>query len=223
MTDRRSDHADGPALELDPDGPAAGMLREASRPLASNPGAGTWGVLLETPDEGRTDRPVLLQWLAPGASEPPEHVHPTAESFEAVEGTLTVVLDGSPRRLDAGEGTTVPPGVEHTFRNDTDGVVAFRADLPSMRTVLGLYTIWGLDHEGAFGPDGAYGEPGPLYGLLLSEDLHGETTSVVVPFPVQRLLWATVGRLLRALGYSGVDDRFLRDEFWERHVEQPRL
>lgn len=212
---------DGPALELEPDGAAADLLRESPRPLASSPGAGTWATLLERPDEGATDRPRLLQWIAPDATEPPTHRHPTTEIFRAVEGELTVVVEDEAVRLNPDDAITVRPDEEHTFRNDTDGVVAFSADLPSMRTVRALYSTWGLDHEGAFGDE--YGEPGVVHALLVSEALHGETTITAAPVPVQRVLWATVGRLARAAGYRGIDERFLRDAFWERHVEQPRL
>jgi hypothetical protein len=221
--DEQGDPIDGPALELDPEGPAATLLREAPRPLASNPGAGTWGTLLSRPEPGGADAPELLQWLAPDSGAPPEHVHPAPERFAVLRGTLTVVLDGTTRRLDAGDAVTVDPGVEHRFSNDTDEFVAFRAELPSMRTVNSLYTTWGLDHEGAFGADGAFGEPGPLHALVLSEDMYDDTRMTMAPVPVQRLLWATVGRAARALGYDGVDEAYLRDEFWYRHVEQPAL
>lgn len=221
--DDHGEPAAGPALELDPTGPAAALLRDSPRPLASNPGLGSWGTLLEHPGDDQTDRPVLLQWLAPDAAEPPAHVHPTTETFEVLEGTLLVVLDGESRRLDAGEELTVQPGVEHSFSNDASEFVAFRAELPSMLTVHSLYTVWGMDHEGAFGADGEYGEPGPIQGLLLAEDLHGETTMTMAPLPVQRFLWATAGRVARLLGYSGIDESYLDDSFWERHVEQPRL
>jgi len=226
--DDGGDPTDGPALELAPDGRAATLLGASPRALASSPGQGTWATLLERPDEGDTDRPVLLQWLAADASEPPSHTHPTTETFEAVTGELTVVRDGEAMVLAPGESVTVEPGVEHAFRNDADETVAFRARLPSMRTVRALYSVWGMDHEGVFGSgppgsDGRYGEPGPLYGLLLAESLRGETTMAVAPFPVQRFLWATVVRVARAAGYRGVDERYLADAFWERRVEQPDL
>jgi quercetin dioxygenase-like cupin family protein len=214
---------EGPVLELDPESEAAALLRDAPRPLASNPGAGTWGVLLSRPDEGETEAPELLQWLGPDAARPPVHRHPAPERFEVLRGRLTVVIEGAADRLDPGEAATVDPGVEHTFRNDTDGFVAFRAELPSMRTVLSLYTTWGLDHEGAFGADGEFGQPGPLHGLAISEDAHPDTTMTAIPVPVQRLLWATVGRAARALGHAGIDESSLDDAFWRRHVEQPVL
>jgi mannose-6-phosphate isomerase-like protein (cupin superfamily) len=219
--DDHGDPIDGPALELPPNGPAADRLQESPRPLASNPGAGTWATLLERPDEGKSDSPVLLQWLAPDSASPPGHVHPSAETFEVLEGTLTVVRDGKVQRLDGGDEVTVHPGVEHAFRNDTDEFVAFRAELPSMLTVESLYTTWGLDHEGAFGADGEFGEPGVLHGLVLSEDVYDDTVMTMAPVAVQRLLWATVGRVARGLGYSGIDESYLREEFWREHVEQP--
>jgi hypothetical protein len=45
----------------------------------------------------------------------------------------------------------------------------------------------------------------------------------VLPVAVQRLLWATVGRIAKALGRRAVEEKYLRDEFWIGHVEQPEL
>lgn len=226
--DADGEPTDGPALELAPGERATRLLADAPRALVSSPGSGVWATLLERPDEGETDRPVLLQWLGPDASRPPAHVHPTGETFEAVSGELTVIRDGEQDVLAPGESVTVDPGTEHTFCNETGGVVAFRARLPSMRTVRALYSVWGMDHEGVFGdgPPGSpehYGEPGPVRGLLFAESLRGETTVTAAPRAVQRVLWATVGRLARAAGYRAVDDRYLEDEFWARRVEQPSL
>jgi hypothetical protein len=251
--DPDGDPTDGPALALDPGGPAADLLRTSPRALVSSPGAGTWATLLARPGEAvpaplaetsagepggggsgssgvgpASDRPGLLQWLAPDASAPPPHTHPTTETFRVVEGRLTVVCDSESRRLDPGESVTVPAGVEHAFRNDTSETVAFVARLPSMRTVRALYSVWGMDHEGVFGDGppgdpGRYGEPGPLRGLLLAESLRGETIMTAAPAAVQRALWATVGRLARVAGYRAVEERYLADDFWERRVEQSSL
>ncbi|MHB9285652.1 cupin domain-containing protein [Halobacteriales archaeon Cl-PHB] len=215
-------YRDGPSLPLDPDGPAAVRLRDASHSLASNPAGKTWATLLERPDEGDADRPRLLQWLAPGSASPPAHLHPTTEQFTGVEGTLTVVRDGEPAAVDPGETVTVAAGVAHTFRNDTDGVVAFEAELPSMQTVASLYTAWGRSHERA-GPEGEFEPPGLLEGLVLSADVAPETTMTMAPMSVQRALWATLGSAARITGYEGIDRSYLADDFWRRHVEQPSL
>lgn len=215
--------ASGPALELDPDGPSGSFLADSPRALASHPGGNSWATLLERPAEGETERPVLLQWLGPDAPAPARHVHPTSETFEGVEGEVTVITEGEDRRLAPGERAVVEGGQAHTFRNDTDDTVAFRAELPSMRTVRALYTVWGRDHEGAYGSDGAYGRPGFLQGMVLAEELSEETRMTAAPLLVQRVLWATVTPVARAMEYEGIDDAYLAEEFWERHVEQPRL
>jgi mannose-6-phosphate isomerase-like protein (cupin superfamily) len=213
--------ADGPTLALDPESPASVLLRQSPRPLVSDPASRTWATLLEVPDSGETDRPVLVQWVSPGSPEPPVHHHPTTETFRALEGRVTVVREGDPIRLDPGESLTVEPGQEHTFRNDTDEIVAFRAELPSIRTLKGLYTAWGLAHERGSDASGTYPGPGAVQSLVIAAELSDETTMTMAPLPVQRLLWATVGRVARLAGATGIDDAYLDASFWNRHVEQP--
>ncbi len=209
--------AAGPALELDPESRVAALWRRSSAPLVSDPAGRTWATLLERGG----GRPELLQWLAPDAAQPPAHVHPTTETFTPVEGELTVVVEGESTRLASGETTTVEPGHEHTFRNDTDRVVAFRAEVPSMLMVEGLYTAWGATHER--GGSGEYGGPGALRALLVGADMHDETTMTAAPVGLQRALWATAGRVARLLGRDGIEKRYLEEAFWRRHVEQPAL
>jgi quercetin dioxygenase-like cupin family protein len=213
---------DGPALELDPDGPAADLLAESPHALASGPGSGMWSVRLETPPD---EAPAMVVWLAPDATVLPTHRHAVGdEAFRALRGTLTVVEEGAEHRLDPGEERVVAAGRDHQFRNDTDGVVAVRVAVPWEPTVETQYTVFGLDHEGAFGDDGGYGEPGPLYALVMSEYLReGTTITGGPPRVVQRALWATVGRVAKARGLAAVEERFLDDAYWERTVEQPGL
>ncbi|SEV97015.1 cupin domain-containing protein [Halobacterium jilantaiense] len=209
----------GPALELDPESRAADLLRESPHALASAPGSRTWSVLLDDPD---ADRPEMVLWLGPDATVLPPHVHRTRdETFEALRGELTVTVDGDPRTLGPGESYTVDPGVPHNFANETDGVVAFRVEPPWAKTVLTQYTVSGLDHEGTFGSDDKYGEPGPLYALVSSEALSAETRLQVAPHVVQRVLWATVGRVAKLLGHRAVREEYVSDAYWRETVEQP--
>ncbi|MUV58576.1 cupin domain-containing protein [Halogeometricum sp. CBA1124] len=211
----------GPTLELDPDGAAAALLRQSPHPLVSDPASKTWATLLERPDSGETDRPVLVQWVSPDSPEPPVHHHPKTETFRTIEGEVTVVREGDSIRLGPGESLTVEPGREHTFRNDTDDVVAFEAELPSLRTAKGLYTAWGVAHERGRDEDGDYPGPGLVESLAVAADLSGETTMAAVPLSGRRLLWATVGQVARLSGATGIDDAYLEDSFWNQHVEQP--
>ena len=212
---------DGPALALSPESPASVRLRQSPRPLVSDPASETWATLLERPDQGETDRPVLLQWVSPDSPAPPPHYHPTTETFRALEGTLTVVREGDPVRLAPGDSLTVDPGQVHTFRNDTDETVAFRAALPSMRTVRGLYTAWGLAHERGRDDDGRYPGPGLLPSLAIAAEMYDATVLATVPEPVQRPLWAAVDRATDLAGATSLDDASLDPSFWHRHVEQP--
>lgn len=212
---------DGPALELNPESAASDLLRQSPHPLVSDPVNRTWATLLERPDSGETDRPVLVQWVSPESPKPPTHHHPTTETFRTLEGQVTIICEGEPIQLGPGESLTVEPGQDHTFRNDTDETVAFRAELPSMQTVKGLFTAWGLAHERGSDHDGNYPGPGLLESLVVAADLYEETTMTMVPLPVQRLLWATVGRVARLSGATGITDEYLDASFWDRHVEQP--
>lgn len=234
--DQNGDPTEGPALELDPDGAAAELFADSPHALASSPGTGMWSALLSYADGDDCDvadrgddadgggESTMLVWLSPEATRLPAHVHTTDEErFRALEGELTVVEGGETHRLGPGEEYAVRPGREHFFRNDTDDFVAFYVELPWARTAETQFTFFGLDHDGAFGRGDEYGEPDFLHGLVMSEYLRKGTRIPAVPFPVQRLLWATVGRAAKALGYRAVHQRYLRDEFWERTVEQPDL
>jgi quercetin dioxygenase-like cupin family protein len=75
--------------------------------------------------------------LAPGFAGPPPHRHRELhDMFYVLDGTLTLRLGD--RTVEAGPGTfvCVPPGVVHTFRNDSDGAVR----------VLNFNTPAGFEH-----------------------------------------------------------------------------
>lgn len=67
-----------------------------------------------------TDGALLVgtMWFAPGMAGPPVHVHPHAEErFTVLEGEAEVLLDGTWRRVTAGETAVVPIGARHSVRN----------------------------------------------------------------------------------------------------------
>jgi len=61
---------------------------------------------------------VEMEWALPaGAFAPPPHRHPTQiESYEVLEGSLEVMIDGAWRRLETGDSASVPVNASHTFR-----------------------------------------------------------------------------------------------------------
>jgi len=215
---------DGPGLDVDPDGRAMELFSDSPHALASSPGMGMWSTILRYPDSSENGTPAMLVWLSPEATTLPAHVHTSStEVFRPVEGELTVVVDDTPRRLAPGDELTVEPGDPHYFENDTDDFVAFEVEVPWKKTIDTQYMTGGLDHEGHFGADGEHGEPGFVQGLLLAEYVKEETRIAIAPQIVQRVLWASIGRIARLTGRSAMDERYLRDQFWESNVEQPDI
>lgn len=222
--DESGELVDGPALEVNPDGPAAEMLAKSPYPLASSPSSETWAAILQYPERDGSSEPAMLVWLGPNATELPPHVHThESEYFRTLRGEVTFVVEGEPHRLGPEEDVTIEPGSEHYFRNDTDEYVAFYAELPWIRTAETQMTSFGMDHDGVFSSDDSYSEPDFIQGLLLSEYLREGTKITVAPFAVQRLMWATVGRVAKAFGRQAIDETYLENRFWEENVEQPEI
>jgi quercetin dioxygenase-like cupin family protein len=64
--------------------------------------------------------------IGPGFPGPPPHVHERLhDMFYVLDGELTVRLGESTDRHGAGTFVCVPPGVVHTFSNDSDTPVRF--------------------------------------------------------------------------------------------------
>jgi quercetin dioxygenase-like cupin family protein len=86
-------------------------------------------IFLETSEESGGQRSLFEIELAPGGGNAP-HWHLTyAERFTAVEGELTVHVDGLEHALKPGDQATAEPGVLHRFSNETDEMVRFHVEL----------------------------------------------------------------------------------------------
>lgn len=84
--------------------------------------------LLVTTHEETHGEHVEMEWtLPPGAFAPPTHRHPTqVESYEVLQGTFDVCVDGEWSTLAEGESAEVPPDTDHTFRVPESGSVRVR-------------------------------------------------------------------------------------------------
>lgn len=84
--------------------------------LDFRPGADMTWEIVDTDDRFET-----LFWLEPTGPTPPLHVHPDAEeTYEVLEGSIEVNIDGEWRKVHEGESAVVPAGVRHTLRPDPD-------------------------------------------------------------------------------------------------------
>ena len=68
---------------------------------------------------------VEMEFVLPdGCVPPPPHVHPgQVESYEVIEGSFDVMVDGEWQTLGPGESASVPVGTMHTFRNRSGATV----------------------------------------------------------------------------------------------------
>jgi quercetin dioxygenase-like cupin family protein len=65
--------------------------------------------------------------VPPGCVAPPPHIHPRqVESYEVVEGTFEVMVEGEWTTLAEGDSASVPQAVEHTYRNRSNGTARVR-------------------------------------------------------------------------------------------------
>jgi quercetin dioxygenase-like cupin family protein len=75
---------------------------------------------IRVPGEAVGARYALIEFLFPRHASPPLHTHPQDESYIVLEGHLTVHAGEQRFELDAGGAATVPMGVPHTFRVDSE-------------------------------------------------------------------------------------------------------
>lgn len=88
----------------------------------------------------------LCEVQGPAGFAIPRHIHEHEhEGFLVLQGSVTLLVDGAERRLDAGAFGFAPAGTEHCFRLDSDDA----------RLIL-LITPGAAGHEGMFA---AMGEP----------------------------------------------------------------
>lgn len=96
----------------------------ADRHLDFHPAMGMRWEITRSTEDTNGELFESIQWYDPREPGPIVHLHPdTDDSFEVIEGTLEVCLDGEWSSVRAGEAVTVPAGVPHTFRNATDETV----------------------------------------------------------------------------------------------------
>lgn len=135
-------------------------------------------------------RRLVTEWAVDAYTGPPLHWHPTMrESWEVLQGSMIVTIDGVERRLTAGDSAVAHAGVRHTFRKDGAGTLRWRQ---TNEPALDHELLFILDHRRAerSGPDG---RPGPIESIRILALMDGFVEGP--PLWLQRLLVA-IGNLL---------------------------
>lgn len=95
-----------------------------------NPLTGEEVTLIQSAAATGGDRTVVEIRLAPRASGPPAHYHTAfSETFEVLEGELTLRLGHRTVRLGEGQRVVVEPRCPHTFWSELDQPVRFRGTI----------------------------------------------------------------------------------------------
>jgi quercetin dioxygenase-like cupin family protein len=138
--------------------------------------------------------------LPPRAKGVPLHYHlEQTERFEVLDGTLDVHAGAQDRLLRPGEVVEVPPRVLHRFGNDSDQPTRFRSEIrPPRRIETMLEATHGLARDGKTNRNSVPKNPFQL-GLLVELS---ESYLPGPPIPIQQVIFGSLARLARLLGYS---------------------
>ena len=68
---------------------------------------------------------VIEERMPPATSEVPHHHRVSRQFFYVLQGTLTMVVDGTLSRIETGTGVEIAPGTVHQARNDSGADVRF--------------------------------------------------------------------------------------------------
>jgi len=209
----------GTGFTYDPDGPLGETLRDRTGPLTSHPTRPSWGTL-PMPRDDDPDTPRALSILGPGYDGPPRHYHEVSEEqFEICQGTVVFDLDGTERRVSAGDTLTVPTGVDHSFRCPEESDIAvMQTDIsPPGRIGYVLPTLGGLAHDSAVSVDN------PLQQAAIAKRLEGDTVFTELDRRVAKPLTDALAPVAKLRGYRGGYGKYAQPAFWEDHVEQPEV
>jgi quercetin dioxygenase-like cupin family protein len=152
-----------------------------------------------------TDGELLqVDWIGdPGWTTGPDHVHPRQEErFEVLSGKLGLRVEGVEHVLVEGEAIVAPAGSAHAAWNaSSDDEVHVLVDFrPALRTESAFETLAGLARDGKANRAGAPRNP-LLLALVLPHHFEEEIFFVRPPLAVQRVIFGSLARVARLLGY----------------------
>jgi mannose-6-phosphate isomerase-like protein (cupin superfamily) len=166
-----------------------------------NPVTGESMTFLETASD--TDGEYVLVELRaePNAFVAAAHVHPAqTETFEIVEGTIAVKVDGKTVQASGGETLVVEPGQSHKWWNAGTSELVFRCRVaPALQFESLIETMFSLAADGKTNKKGM---PNP-FRLAVIANAHLDT--VVLPFPpvwMQKAALAVGASTGKLLGYT---------------------
>ena len=129
------------------------------------------------------------------------HLHPTIdERFTVASGKIGYMLDGKRGVLEAGQSADLPKGIPHDWWNAGDEEAWVIVEIrPAARFEQMVITLFGLAAEGKTNKKGV---PNPLQLAVISQEFADVVQFMSPPPAVQKVLFAVLAPLGRALGYK---------------------
>jgi mannose-6-phosphate isomerase-like protein (cupin superfamily) len=151
------------------------------------------------------DRLCLEVRVPPDMIRPPVHVHRhQQESFQVIDGRVTVRAGRDQHILGPGDRLTVAAGTAHTFWNSGDSDVTLQAEFRPPGNMMSFFeTFCGMAAEGRCGSDG-----GPPFLQIAASARDWDMYIAGPPVPLQKLLFAALRPVARRRGYRSSYDRF---------------
>lgn len=183
--------------------------------VVQNSVTGDRAIVLVGTQDSQDGRIVAFLGVRPGGAVLGEHIHPSiTERLKVVSGRLCVKVNGAETILGPGDEVTVPPGTPHDWWNsgDVEAQVCVEVD-PGRRFELLLTTTFGLANDGLTDEKGM---PHSLQLAVIAREFRDVIEFCSPPRLVQRVVFAILAPVGRALGYRPYYERYLRPH---GHVE----
>ena len=166
-----------------------------------NAASGETLTFVETAADTGGEYTVVECAVRPGGGVPMAHVHPNqSETFEVLEGQLSLKAGRDKLVAQAGDVVTVSPGTVHKFWNASDSIVRFRCTVtPALNFEAFLETICALGADGKLSKRGL---PTPLRLAVIANATFDDSRAPYIPAWMQKAGLAVGAALGRLAGYE---------------------
>ena len=177
--------------------------------VIENTVTGERAIVLVGSAEATDGRTVVFLGVRAGGAVVGEHVHGTiTERLRVVSGRLRVRADGVESELEAGDVVTIHPGTVHDWWNAGEEEAQIVVEIsPGRRFEIMISTLFGLANDGLTNDRGV---PHLLQAAVVAEEFRDVVRFVRPPRAVQRVAFAMLAPIGRALGYRPWYERYLR-------------
>lgn len=166
---------------------------------------------LETAEDTNGAYTLIEVTLQPGGGVPMAHVHPyQSETFEVVEGELSMKAGRERVLAQPGDVVSVAPGERHRFWNASSEVVRFRCTVaPALQFERFIETMFALAADGRLGRRGM---PSPLRLAPIALAHFDDVRAAVLPGWLQKAGLAPGAGIARLFGYAATYERIPETE-----------